>query len=100
MSIYDRDSYSIEGYFGFFRLLQCFLANDTCVDEEVQELKLKHPKVYHKVKMESLVEELSKERRDLAYEEALSVMKSFMKHRGGSHGVYVLYLGLFERKNY
>ena len=37
------------------------IQNDTCVDEEVQELKLKHPKVYQKVKMELLVEELSKE---------------------------------------
>ena len=60
-----------------------FLQMTPMIDEEEQELKLKHPKVYRIVKMELLAEELTKERRDLCYEEALSVMKSFMKHRGG-----------------
>ena len=84
----------------FLGFCNAFLQMTPVFDEEEQELKLKHPKVYHKVKMEWLAQELSKERRDLAYEEALSVMKSFMKHRGGLHGVYVLYLGLLERKKY
>ena len=66
MFIYKSDAYSIGGYCGVFRLLQCFIANDTVVDEEEQELKLKHPKVYRIVKMELLTEELTEERRDIS----------------------------------